>query len=231
MRISMGPEAQLSGKVIRSSFWSIECHVQILEYPLDQGKFHVFFNSLRILTPQNWLFWGPTPTIQVHTLPLEGQMILRAIDGCHGPKQWRFKLWRFNGLGFWKSESYTEWPDDFNDFGVLDVGVRVYGGQISNLTSRIFRWFNKRGLKDSSTPCSGINGERLKSISDLFLHGQHFHSHIHQRNRRSPSISCKPCSEFHERIFSTSSCRSREGSTSLKCGNVWHSLLEHSTRS
>lgn len=50
------------------------------------------------------------------------------------------------------------------------------------------RWFNKRGLKDSSTPCSGINGERLKSISDLFLHGQHVHSHIHQRIRLKPPV-------------------------------------------
>ena len=38
--------------------------------------------TLSILTPENWLFWGPKHpcVIQVQTLPLEGPMVLRAWD-------------------------------------------------------------------------------------------------------------------------------------------------------
>ena len=52
--------------------------------PIDSrailGGKYCFFFTLRILTPQKWLFWTQTPAIQVQTLPLEGPRILRATD-------------------------------------------------------------------------------------------------------------------------------------------------------
>ena len=40
----------------------------------------VYFHTLSILTPPNWLFWAAS--IQVQTLPLEGPMILRVYEFC-----------------------------------------------------------------------------------------------------------------------------------------------------
>ena len=61
-----------TGLLKKTPFFSIKKHL----------IYSRFLNTLRILTPQNWLFWGPGPLLYrfKHTLPLEGQLILRVVQ-------------------------------------------------------------------------------------------------------------------------------------------------------